>query len=369
MNRRDFLETMGVAGPAGDLAGNAGSAGSPAKGLTRERYRGVFAYPPTPFSADLSLDREALRSNIRKLVRLGVDGIVLAGSTGEFYTLTDAEHRRIAEILAEETRPHGVVSVIGAQGLNPKEVIDRGRAAMEAGCEAVLAMQPFYHTLKRRELLVFWEQFSKACPDVGIIIYHFDWVRQEYTAEIFRELARLPNIVGSKEAHFNFRNWLSLQSASPLVHMSATDAGWLVEMYRLGGPGVGSVSLTLMPHLEQKTLKLCGEGRYEEAERVWALFTEVVGRLRAGSGRPYLAPPELMGWDDYSAAARGKALTDAFGFITAGPPRPPAIPVPMDLQKRLIDYLLARYPEAIPPANFLDSIPPGSRLWPRPKKA
>jgi hypothetical protein len=31
--------------------------------------------------------------------------------------------------------------------------------------------------------------------------------------------------------------------------------------------------------------------------------------------------------------------------------------------------LLARYPEAIPPANFLDEIPPGTKLWPRRDKA
>ena len=356
---------MSVAGPAASAGASGAPAAAPRKGLTKERYRGVFAYPPTPFADDLSLDEQALRSNIRKLVRLGVDGIVLAGSTGEFYTLSDAEHRRIAEILAEETRSHGVVSVIGAQGLNPKEVIDRGRAAMESGCEAVLAMQPFYNTLKKRELIVFWEQFSKACPDIGILIYHFDWIRQVYSADLFRELSRLPNMVGSKEAHFDFRGWRSLQGATGLVHMSATDAGWLVEMCRMGGPGVGSVSLTLMPHLEYKTLKLCGEGKYEEAERVWSLFTEVVGRLRSGAGRPYLAPPELKGWDDYGGSARGKALNDAFGFIKAGPPRPPGIPVPKDLQQRLKDYIIARYPEAMPPANFLDAIPPGTKMWPR----
>lgn len=360
---------MSVAGPAASAGASGATAAAPRKGLTKERYRGVFAYPPTPFADDLSLDEQALRSNIQKLVRLGVDGIVLAGSTGEFYTLSDAEHRRIAEILAEETRPHGVVSVIGAQGLNPKEVIDRGRAAMESGCEAVLAMQPFYYPLKRRELKVFWEQFSKACPDIGILIYHFERVQQVYNAEIYRELARLPNMVGSKEAHFNFKAWRALQGATPLVHMSATDAGWLVEMYRLGGPGVGSVSLTLMPHLEYKTLKLCGEGNYEEAERVWALFTEVVGRLRAGAGRPYLAPAVMEDWEDYGAAARGKALNDVFGFIKVGPPRPPGIPVPKDLQMRLKDYIMARYPEAMPPANFLDAIPPGTRMWPRREKA
>ncbi len=369
MNRRDFVAAVGASGASGalDLRSAGAAAEGPRKGLRRERYRGVFAYPPTPFAADLSLDEEALRSNLRKLVRIGVDGIVLAGSTGEFYTLSDADHRRIAQILHEETRSRDVVSVVGAQGLTPGEVIGRARAAMEIGLDAVLAMQPFYLTLTRKELVAFWKQLSAACPDIGIIIYHYDWVRQEYPPEIFRELSVLPNLVGSKEGHYDFTAWARLQKESPMVHMSATDGGWLVEMYRMGAPGVGSVNLSLMPHIVHRILKLCGEGNFTEAEKNLVLFTELSGHLKSGSGRPFLYPSELKGWSEYGGTARSKALVDAFGFLKAGPPRPPGIPVPAEMQKRVRGYLESRYPELLPPPDFADTLPPGSKLWPAAK--
>jgi dihydrodipicolinate synthase/N-acetylneuraminate lyase len=333
--------------------------------MTRETYRGLFAYPPTPFTKELALDEEALRSNCRKLIRIGVDGIVVGGTTGEFYTLSDAEHRRIAEILREETRGSGVAGVLGCTGLNTPEIIRRTKVAMEIGLQATLTMQPFYSTLMRNELMAFWKQVSAECPKIGLIIYHFDWVRQEYPPEIFRELAALPNILGSKEGHFDFKAYMKLQTASPLVHRSATDGGWLVQLHKLKTPGVGSVNLTIMPHIIRQTLALCGAGKYEEAERVFGPFTEFCQRVRSGNGRPYLFPPELGNWGEYGGTARGKALADIFGFLQAGPPRLPGIPVPEDMKKRVRDYVERYYPQLIPPRNFAETVPAGSKLWPR----
>ncbi len=351
MRRRDFVAAAGV------IPAISAAAASDVPWLTRERYRGVYAYPPTPFAKDLSLDEDALRSNLRKLVAIGVNGIVVGGSTGEFYTLTPEDYGRIARILREETKGTGVVSVLGATGLNNRDVIGKITVAQEAGLDAVLGMQPFYTTLANRELLAFWDEVAHACPRIGIIIYNFEWVRQEYTPEIFRKLAVHPNIVGSKEAHYDFKKWRNLQTASPLVHMSATDAGWMVEMHKLKGPGVGSVSLTLMPHIIRKTLLLCKEGNYIEADRAFVPFADVVGHLRAGKGKPFLLPSELSEWESYGGAAKGKALAEAFGFLQAGPPRRPGMAVPYDLQQRMRDYIHKRYPEMIPPPGYAEKLP------------
>jgi len=332
--------------------------------LTRDNYQGLFAYPPTPCRQDLSLDEEGLRSNLRKLIRIGVSGIALAGTSGECYALTEAEHRRVAEILREETKDTGVRSILGTTGLSTREAIERSRMAMEIGLDGVMTVQPYYSPLTRGELLKFWADLCAACPDIGVIVYHYDWVRQEYTPEIFRELARLPNLIGSKEAHWDFGKWLRMHRESPLVHMSSTDAGWLVELFRQGAVGVGSLQVCYMPHIVQKVLDLCSQERFVEAERVLAPFTELVGRLKMGYGQPHVFPIDLPRWADYSNTARHKALVDAFGFLHVGPPRPPAIPVPDALQSRLQEFLQERYPELIPPPDFADTIAPGRRLWP-----
>jgi dihydrodipicolinate synthase/N-acetylneuraminate lyase len=147
--------------------------------------------------------------------------------------------------------------------------------------------------------------------------------------------------------------------------MSATDAGWLVALHKSKAPGVGSVNFTLMPHVICKTLALCGQGKYEEAEHAMSAFNEFCVRVRSGTGRPFLFPAELEGWEEYGGAARGKALANVFGFLQVGPPRPPAIAVPAEFQKRLRGYIERNYPNLIPPAGFPNQVPAGSRVWPR----
>ena len=82
--------------------------------LNRDNYRGLFAYPPTPFTESFELDqRTAARQCLRRcLSYLGVEGIVLAGTVGEGCTLSFQEFRLIAEILTEETGGYDVQAVM-----------------------------------------------------------------------------------------------------------------------------------------------------------------------------------------------------------------------------------------------------------------
>ena len=333
--------------------------------LTRKNYRGLFAYPPTPFVADYSLDEDALRSNLRKLIGIGVHGIVLAGTSGESFALNPTEYRRVAEILFEETRHTDVYGVLGASALSTSEAIQRTSMAMEIGLEGVLLLQPYYLPLTRLELITFWSDLCRACPDIGVIVYHYAWIRQEYNPEIFKKLEHLPNLVGSKEAHWDFQRWLKMHRESPMAHMSSTDAGWMVELHRHNAVGVGSLQVCFMPHIVKNVLDLCAGGEYAKAEHILIPFTEFVGRMKLGSGKPHIFPSELPNWGAYSPLARHKALTDAFGFLRAGPTRPPTIAVPSKLQEQLRKFLELRYPDLLPPENFAETVEPGSKLWRR----
>lgn len=332
--------------------------------LTRENYRGVFAYPPTPFTKDLKLDEDTLRENLRKLIAVGVEGIVLAGTSGESYTLTDDETRRVASILREETAKAGVASVMGAIALSTEEIVHKGRIATEAGIDGVLALAPYHAPLTDLELVRFWKDVSAGCPDIGLLVYHYGWVRQTYSLETFRRLAgEIPNLIGSKEAHWDFKKWRAVHRGSPLAHMSSTDIGWLTELHREGAVGVGSVHIVCMPHKVREVLDHCAAGDYLAAERAQRDFTEFTARFKLGQGQPHVYPPELEALETYNPLARHKALIDAFGFLRVGPVRAPGLSVPDDLIGRIRDYAERHYPELLPTPERLAVISRGRPLW------
>ena len=66
----------------------------------RQRLRGVIAFPVTPFKADLSLDLDALRNNLRSLLNHSVCAVVAPAGTGEFHSLSPAEHLAVVKVAA-----------------------------------------------------------------------------------------------------------------------------------------------------------------------------------------------------------------------------------------------------------------------------
>ncbi|MDR1284193.1 MAG: dihydrodipicolinate synthase family protein [Opitutaceae bacterium] len=331
--------------------------------LTRENYRGVIAYPPTPFTRDFALDEDALRENLQKLIALGVEGIAMAGTSGEFYTLTDEELRRIAAIMREETVKAGVVSLMGAISLSTDETLRRARLIADAGIDGLLVIAPYHAPLTRRELMQFWQEVCAACPGTGVVVYHYDWIRQPYTVETFRQLAAIPNLVGSKEAHWDFKLWRTMHLDSPLAHMSSTDVGWLTELHSQRAIGVGSLQICWMPHRVREILDLCAAGDYAAAGRAQRDFTEFPARMKLGLGRPHIFPPELEALEAYSPLARHKAVIDALGFLRAGPVRRPALPVPENLIRQIQDFAERYYPELIPTPERVAAVSDGKKLW------
>src|SRR5258708_26807181 len=70
----------------------------------RNRFKGVFGFPITPFRKDLSLDLDALERNVADMVRHPFCALVAAGGTGEMYSMTVEE---IVEVVRVTVRAAG----------------------------------------------------------------------------------------------------------------------------------------------------------------------------------------------------------------------------------------------------------------------
>jgi 4-hydroxy-tetrahydrodipicolinate synthase len=96
----------------------------------------TFVISLTPFTEDGSLDDEGLRRHLARL-RDGGIGVYLAGSgSGEGYTLTRAERRRVLEVGADVLRGHVPVRAMGVEPRTAAEVVELAEDAVAAGVEA-----------------------------------------------------------------------------------------------------------------------------------------------------------------------------------------------------------------------------------------
>jgi dihydrodipicolinate synthase/N-acetylneuraminate lyase len=132
---------------------------------------GILAAVPTPFTADGSaVDPEALAALVDRLVAAGIHGLVPCGTTGEFTSLSPAEHRQVIE--GYVTAAAGRVPVVAGVGsLTTAGAIELVQHAEQVGADAVMLVPPFYDPLDFATLKVFLAAVAGA-TSLPIVYYN-----------------------------------------------------------------------------------------------------------------------------------------------------------------------------------------------------
>lgn len=128
--------------------------------MTEVRMRGVYAIPPTPFTAEGGLDLEGLRRVVRFCLGAGVPGLVAPVNASEFPFLTDEERMHVVEVVVAEAAGHAVV-VAGVSGSSIEQALLFTRHARQVGADAVIAMPPYVRTAGSGEIRTYFEAIAR----------------------------------------------------------------------------------------------------------------------------------------------------------------------------------------------------------------
>jgi 4-hydroxy-tetrahydrodipicolinate synthase len=165
-------------------------------------WKGYWVAAPTPFAASGALDEEAWRGVLRLYLSQGVHGVLVNGTTGEWFSQTEAERRRVAEIAVEELRSR-IPVVIGCTTFTPTATITLARHAQQIGADGVLSTPPPYAAPTPREIVAFFAAISDQV-DLPIMVYNWPrGVSVEITAPTALELARIEHVVALKDSTAN----------------------------------------------------------------------------------------------------------------------------------------------------------------------
>jgi len=153
----------------------------------------------TPFGADGCVDVTALERIVRWQVAEGIHGLVPCGTTGEGATLTDDEHRRVIETVVRTAE--GRVPVVAGCGSNDtRRTVEAARRAAEAGADALLVVTPYYNKPNRSGMIAHYHAVVEATT-LPVVVYNVPGrTGQDLGVDLILELARIPGVVGVKEA-------------------------------------------------------------------------------------------------------------------------------------------------------------------------
>lgn len=162
-------------------------------------WRGYWPAAPTPFGADGSLDEGALRAVLGMYTDLGVHGVLVNGTTGEWFSQSAEERHTVARIAVEELRGRCPV-VVGCTAYTPAEVITHATHALGVGADGVMATPPPYAHPSQEELLAFYRSVTSAVPGPWMA---YNWPRGtgvEISVATMARLADLDAVVAIKES-------------------------------------------------------------------------------------------------------------------------------------------------------------------------
>jgi 4-hydroxy-tetrahydrodipicolinate synthase len=154
----------------------------------------------TPFHEDGSVDYDAFQRLARHLVDSGSDGIVVAGTTGESPTLTDAERLDLFRAAVEAVGASATV-VAGTGTYSTAHSVHLTESANELDVDGFLVVTPYYNKPPQRGIVAHFETVA-AATDRPIVAYNIPGrVVLNIEPETISRLAEIDNVRAVKQAN------------------------------------------------------------------------------------------------------------------------------------------------------------------------
>ena len=246
--------------------------------LKKTIFTGAATAIVTPFR-DGRIDYETFGKLIDTQIAAGIDGIVVAGTTGEAATLTHEEHCELLRYAAEKVA--GRVPVIAGTGSNDTAYgIELSRYACEVGCDALLLVTPYYNKATPKGLIQNFLATAEA-TDKPIILYNVpSRTGVNITLPVYRELAKHERIVAVKEASGNLSAIAELISeCGDALDVYSGNDDQIVPIMSLGGKGVISVWSGIQPREAHELCAACLAGDFKTGAEMQLKYLKMMNTL------------------------------------------------------------------------------------------
>ncbi|MCE2901701.1 MAG: dihydrodipicolinate synthase family protein [Gemmatimonas sp.] len=279
--------------------------------MTPSTLGGLMVPAVTTFTASGDLDGAAFQRNLDAHLAFGMDGILVAGSSGESALLDDADRRQLLE-WARARVPTDKWLLAGIGSESTRQTIARAHDAKAAGADAVLVISPHYF-LKRMTapaLLAHFRAVADASP-LPVLLYNMPAYTHIVLSPAFvHEMALHENVVGMKDSAGNIpvlQQYLAAQNAS--FRVLTGSGGTVVPALEAGASGaILAIALFAGPAV-RRMVDTYRAGEHAAAAAMQQVLTPLATDIAGALG------PAGM-----------KAAMSLVG-LHGGPPRSPLLPV------------------------------------------
>lgn len=237
-------------------------------------FKGVIPAVLTAFDKNEEIDEKGMRELVSYLIGKGVDGLYLTGSTGEGFTMSSEERKRVVEIVMDENKGR-VPVVVHVGAIGTKLSIELAKHAEEVGADGISSVPPFYWKFNENQIVKYYTEIANSCS-LPMIVYNVPLVGL-LGMNAIKRLAAIDNVKGIKYtalAHYEITQIKDEVGEDFLVYSGADEMA--VSGLLSGADGIIGSFYNIMPELFININKAVANKEIDEATRLQRQAIEII---------------------------------------------------------------------------------------------
>jgi 4-hydroxy-tetrahydrodipicolinate synthase len=256
-------------------------------------WTGLFVVAVTPFSEDGKFDEAATRALVGTLIAEGADGLVLAGSTGEWFSMTDAERVELFRVAADEAKGR-VLLLAGISAIATPNAVHLALEAKRLGLDGALVLPPPYILPTERELLAFFEAIDRV--GLPLMVYNNPpRTGVNLDAKWLRKLMAFKSVVALKESVKDIGQISDTlkQVGRELAVFSGIETYAIPSLQR-GGAGVVAMAPNVLGARAIEFYRSAATGNWKRAIELQPAIDDLYAQMYGAGVNPYVVQKEAM---------------------------------------------------------------------------
>lgn len=286
------------------------------------RFEGVYTPIVTPYNSDYSINTDRFAECVELLIGAGVAGIVVAGTTGEYYAQT-AEERLMMMSLAKDLIKDRVPLIVGTGAIRTEDCIGFAEAAKQIGADALLVTTPPYAYPTGREIALHALAIDRAA-NLPVMLYNYPGrMSVNMDEDTLDRLGRSPNFCAVKESSGDPNRLHMLARDYPHIQLSCGMDDQALEFFAWGARSWVCAGSNFAPEAHITMYRTCAvEGNFSKGRRIMSAMLPLMRVLEQGG--------KFVQCIKQGVTQRG---------IDTGPPRRPLQPLNKDEKRELAEVV------------------------------
>lgn len=286
------------------------------------KFEGIYTPVVTPHNSYFEIDEDKFASTIEMLIGAGVAGLIVAGTTGEYYAQTNEERVRMMK-LAKELIKNRVPLIVGTGAIRTEDSVYFAEQAVEAGADGVLVSTPPYAYPTSREIALHALAVDRAANLPAMLYNYPGRMCVNMDEETLDRLGRSPNFCAIKESSGDPNRLHMLARDYPHIQLSCGMDDQALEFFAWGARSWVCAGSNFAPEAHISLYRACAvEGDFNKGRRIMSAMLPLMSVLEQGG--------KFVQCIKHGLTLRG---------IDAGPPRKPLQPLNKDDKRQLAEVI------------------------------